>query len=129
MKDSDEITTTTKATTTKDPRHDCDYVWNGCCYFLTGSTGSWYTMRNWCINNGADLISIHSYNENDIIAKISRGNENIWIDLCYHGKIKWSDGTKYDYEKADLRCWMTSCTGCIFALSLIGIGVLIHYVC
>lgn len=44
----------------------CDNRWSefqGSCYFISSGTDSWYGARSWCMDNGGDLTSIQSEEE------------------------------------------------------------------
>ena len=65
----------------------CDKGWlgyNGFCYRYIAYKKSWFDARTYCANLGADLVSIHSTLENDIVTVLTRGAE-VSINLfIYH---------------------------------------------
>ncbi|KAK2701636.1 macrophage mannose receptor 1-like [Artemia franciscana] len=54
-----------------------------------------------CRNEGADMISIHSSEENSFIREIA-GSEIVWIG-CLYNSTYWVDGTNMNYEN-----WLSS---------------------
>ena len=46
----------------------CDNRWDefqGSCYYISTGTDSWYGARSWCMENGGDLTSILTEEEQD----------------------------------------------------------------
>ncbi|CAJ0563916.1 unnamed protein product, partial [Mesorhabditis spiculigera] len=85
------------------------------CYKRIGDYGGfkWPEARSRCQALGADLVSIHSADENRIVAELADHYSHalapvIWYDVAGtwigaeragHGRMNftWSDGTKFDY--------------------------------
>uniref|UniRef100_A0A3Q1JI12 C-type lectin domain-containing protein n=1 Tax=Anabas testudineus TaxID=64144 RepID=A0A3Q1JI12_ANATE len=64
------------------------------CYFLSTESGSWTTGREDCRTRGADLVVIHSAEEQTFISTFT--NTRTWIglnDRDNEGTWKWVDGT------------------------------------
>ena len=56
----------------------CEKGWlgyNGYCYRYISYKKSWSDARTYCASLGADLVSIHSTVENDIVTVLTRGAE------------------------------------------------------
>ncbi|XP_026232650.1 CD209 antigen-like [Anabas testudineus] len=64
------------------------------CYFLSTKSGSWTTGRDHCRTRGADLVVIHSAEEQIFLSKFI--NKYTWIGLSdrdREGTWKWVEGT------------------------------------
>lgn len=75
------------------------------CFIFIDSPKSWPEAEGYCLYEGANLASVHSYDENHFIQDLTRGNTHnfpeTWIgghDAIYPCFWMWSDGTKFDYE-------------------------------
>lgn len=46
------------------------------CYYITQNVEeadfTWYEAQNWCMENGGDLISIHTYEETELVYSMVR---------------------------------------------------------
>ncbi|XP_026232643.1 C-type lectin domain family 4 member C-like [Anabas testudineus] len=68
------------------------FCWS--CYFLSTERGSWTKGREDCRTRGADLVVIHSAEEQTFISTFI--NKNTWIglnDTDKEGTWEWVDGT------------------------------------
>ncbi|GAB1286358.1 Lymphocyte antigen 75 [Apodemus speciosus] len=81
----------------------CDVGWlpsNGFCYLLANDSGPWDAARLKCKAFGADLISIHSLADVEVVVtKLHSGDvkEEIWTGLKNTNSpalFQWSDGTE-----------------------------------
>ncbi|CAC5400511.1 MRC [Mytilus coruscus] len=91
----------TKPTTTTVKPALCPSTWkefNGYCYkHENGIKRTWMKSRNFCRERGADLVSIHSIEENKFVRDSSHGD--IWIglnDRDSENGFEWSDGSPVD---------------------------------
>ncbi|KAL3836968.1 hypothetical protein ACJMK2_022370, partial [Sinanodonta woodiana] len=117
IKKGKQIRTTTAPPVSPTPlvmcgaRSDWTYF-NGCCYWFSpkygiGSKLSWYQARTHCMQDGADLVVIHSERENGFIINMltMKADTNSWIgfEAVHQGSFSWVDGSPVDYVK-----WMTN---------------------
>ncbi|KAL5011088.1 hypothetical protein ScPMuIL_013393 [Solemya velum] len=81
--------------------------YNGYCYYVSDGYGaesqmSWYDAREYCLQHGGDLLSLHSQMEDNFItSQIARKTTTIyWIGLneLMQNGYKWSDLTVFDHE-------------------------------
>ncbi|XP_075306025.1 lactose-binding lectin l-2-like [Odontesthes bonariensis] len=87
-------------------RGNCPMFWysfNGRCYKYISTDMTWAEAELQCVAQGANLVSIHSVQEDDFVKLLIKNfdhNEGLtWIglsDLHYEGKWMWSDGSKAD---------------------------------
>ncbi|XP_036453451.1 lactose-binding lectin l-2-like [Colossoma macropomum] len=87
----------------------CPFGWvkfDGRCFNYFSQAVDWATAEAHCLNQGANLVSIHNENENQLVKALIRVHdpkENpTWLGLNNCQKRDswfWSDGTKYDYSK------------------------------
>ncbi|XP_052061960.1 macrophage mannose receptor 1-like [Mytilus californianus] len=91
---------TTPTTSTVKPAL-CPSTWkefNGYCYKKFNKRNeqrTWMKSRNFCRDRGADLVSIHSSEENNFV-RISSGLDEVWIglnDRDSENGFEWSDGS------------------------------------
>nr|QNH72455.1 toxin candidate TRINITY_DN20954_c6_g1_i3.p1 [Ceriantheomorphe brasiliensis] len=88
----------------------CSSPWihfNGhCYYFYPWTTTNWSQARKNCLYKGADLVSIHSPEEqafiSDWVERINDalGVKNVWLggnDIAVEGTFKWSDKSYWGY--------------------------------
>ena len=91
-------------------RGDCPMFWysfNGRCYKYISTKMTWARAELHCVSQGANLVSIHSEEEQSFIRGLIKshvpedGNEQFtWIGLSDHhleGEWMWSDGSKVDF--------------------------------
>jgi len=90
-----------------DPPVPCPAGWksfNSHCYKVFKERRSWADAAERCVEEGGELASIESSQENDFIFTML-GNQKIdryWIgasDKMEEGTWKWSDGTSWKYTK------------------------------
>ncbi|KAL6467089.1 hypothetical protein MHYP_G00248930 [Metynnis hypsauchen] len=65
-------------------------------YYISTEKTSWYGSRQDCRKRGADLVAIHSKEEQDFIEKLRRG-QTAWIGLRKQetkGIWNWVDGSR-----------------------------------
>jgi hypothetical protein len=76
----------------------CYFSWiqfNNYCYKLYDTAGTWYTANKTCVDDGANLASVHNVEENQFLFNFKR---YLWIGTNkISGSITNSDGTPYDY--------------------------------
>ncbi|XP_072543843.1 C-type mannose receptor 2-like [Salminus brasiliensis] len=87
----------------------CPYGWvhfDGRCFSYFGNTLDWTTAEAYCINLAANLVSIHSENEYQMVKALIRvydpAEKPTWIGLSNCQKKNswvWSDGTRFRYSK------------------------------
>ena len=87
--------------------HECGYggwtFWNGGCYKLFNGAATWSNSRQICANFSADLVSIQTALENDLVngmCNLSSSCLEVWIglsDFDQDGKFAWADGTTVSY--------------------------------
>ena len=83
-------------------RGNCPMFWfsfNNRCYKYVSTKMSWADAELHCVSQGANLVSIHSLDEQNfvqtLIEKFDHANGRIWIglsDLQEEGSWMWSDG-------------------------------------
>ncbi|KAK0427242.1 hypothetical protein QR680_010130 [Steinernema hermaphroditum] len=94
------------------PKNPCPETWThwgGYCYkyFATENKEkiTWKDARQHCLNEKADLVSIHSDREQNFVAALANSNDyydSPWIGLIVGAEsssFEWSDGTPYQYSK------------------------------
>lgn len=77
------------------------------CYRLGEKGQDFYTAVEWCRTEGADLVSIHTPEENSVAREIC-GNRMCWLGLSERGGTattardkqiwRWEDGSDIDYS-------------------------------
>ncbi|XP_052258892.1 macrophage mannose receptor 1-like [Dreissena polymorpha] len=76
-------------------------LFNGSCYYVSQPRASWYDARDFCAQNGGDLMSAHSLQENNFLITLmtSTVGSDCWIGLFDKGsnQFGWADGTPVDY--------------------------------
>ncbi|XP_071511499.1 alpha-N-acetylgalactosamine-specific lectin-like [Diadema antillarum] len=86
----------------------CERLWmqhGSYCYRIIGTPANWQDAGTGCRNYGAELVSIHSEEENIFVYDLWRmqnrsPNTGFWIglnDISYENTFFWSDGTTVDY--------------------------------
>ncbi|KAK3582968.1 hypothetical protein CHS0354_027084 [Potamilus streckersoni] len=112
-----QIRTTTAPPVSPTPHVMCgsgsDWTYfNGSCYWFSpkygiGSKLSWYQARTHCMQDGADLVVIHSERENGFLINMltMKADTNSWIgfEAVHQGSFGWVDGSPVDYVK-----WMSN---------------------
>uniref|UniRef100_A0A665TC85 C-type lectin domain-containing protein n=1 Tax=Echeneis naucrates TaxID=173247 RepID=A0A665TC85_ECHNA len=72
------------------------------CFIFIDSPKTWTDAEIYCQFEGANLASIHSYEENHFVMSLTRGDTNsfplTWIGGFSPGFWMWSDGFKFFYE-------------------------------
>uniref|UniRef100_A0AC34Q6Z9 C-type lectin domain-containing protein n=1 Tax=Panagrolaimus sp. JU765 TaxID=591449 RepID=A0AC34Q6Z9_9BILA len=94
----------------------CDPEWsyfngtnqNGMCYkYMSEPKVTFLTAQSICANHNANLVSIHSKEENDFVSSLTAVGvpnldyhyDTVFIGLQYaNGGWKWLDGTHLDFE-------------------------------
>nr|KAI8743272.1 secretory phospholipase A2 receptor-like; partial [Biomphalaria glabrata] len=69
----------------------------GYCYYVSSDKANWITAQDVCRNKGAELVSVHSDDENNFLLTLS--DKGYWIGLKKISKdnYRWSDGSTVDY--------------------------------
>ncbi|XP_036452338.1 lactose-binding lectin l-2-like [Colossoma macropomum] len=90
-------------------QHDCPLGWvklDGRCFSYHASSMDWASAENYCLNQDANLVSIHSETEYQLIKALIRAHDPaekpVWIGLSCCQKRNnwmWSDGTKLTFTK------------------------------
>ncbi|XP_023933559.1 macrophage mannose receptor 1-like [Lingula anatina] len=98
--------------TTKAPHCGNDTNWlshGDYCYYLSlrygrGAQLPWHDAKIYCIQNGGDLISIHSVDENNFLISQAYDSRQFWIGLnaLDFESYKWSDGSVLDFLAWDV---------------------------
>ncbi|XP_037402313.1 lactose-binding lectin l-2-like [Pygocentrus nattereri] len=101
--------TDTKVTAAQPCLPACPFGWvkfDGRCFNYFSQAVDWATAEGLCLNEGANLVSIHNRNDHQLVKALIRAHdpsENpTWLGLSNCQKRDswfWSDGTKYDYSK------------------------------
>ncbi|KAI4878127.1 hypothetical protein NFI96_011074, partial [Prochilodus magdalenae] len=88
---------------------DCPLGWvklGERCFIYRATTVDWASAENLCLNLDANLVSIHSEQEYQLIKALIRAHDPeekpVWIGLsCCHKRNNWiwSDGTKLTFTK------------------------------
>ncbi|XP_041821689.1 galactose-specific lectin nattectin-like [Chelmon rostratus] len=86
----------------------CPYGWSRFgkrCFIFINSPRSWVEAEAYCLFEGANLASIHSYEESHFIQSLTRGYTydfpEAWIgghDAVHLGFWMWSDGSKFNFD-------------------------------
>uniref|UniRef100_A0A1I8HVV4 C-type lectin domain-containing protein n=1 Tax=Macrostomum lignano TaxID=282301 RepID=A0A1I8HVV4_9PLAT len=94
---------TTPEPTTPPDAPDCGDGWkyfNESCYLISSQLLTWHQSLKTCREHGGDLVSIHSFEENDfltgLISKLHITSAAYWIGLNELGQnegYRWSDGS------------------------------------
>ncbi|XP_072022086.1 alpha-N-acetylgalactosamine-specific lectin-like [Amphiura filiformis] len=72
---------------------------NGGCYKFFSEKKTWQDANDHCKSLNADLVSIHSADENEYVWSLM-GSEISWIglnDVSSEGSFVWTDGSCVDY--------------------------------
>merc|ERR1712048_830362 len=81
----------------------CEAGWTefgGKCYKYFAETKTWGDAQDQCVQNGAELVSIHSAEENVFVAGLSSGPK-LWLGGkrdCSDCDLYWTDGTPWDFQ-------------------------------
>ncbi|XP_030259771.1 lactose-binding lectin l-2-like [Sparus aurata] len=88
-------------------RGGCPMFWynfNGRCYKYVATHLTWADAELQCLSQGANLVSIHSPEENDfvkfLIQNFDSAQGHTWIglsDIHKEGRWMWSDGSVVDF--------------------------------
>uniref|UniRef100_A0A4W6FF93 C-type lectin domain-containing protein n=2 Tax=Lates calcarifer TaxID=8187 RepID=A0A4W6FF93_LATCA len=75
------------------------------CFMFVDTPKMWTAAEVYCQFEGANLASIHSYEENHFVMSLTRGDTHTfppaWIggfDVIRPGFWMWSDGSKFYYD-------------------------------
>ncbi|XP_072226606.1 ladderlectin-like [Leuresthes tenuis] len=89
-------------------RRNCPQFWysfNGRCYKYIATKMTWIDAELYCVSQGANLVSIHSQEEENFVKFLIRNfdlAEGVnWIGLTdaqKNGAWLWSDGSKVDFR-------------------------------
>ncbi|XP_072291227.1 lactose-binding lectin l-2-like [Eucyclogobius newberryi] len=81
------------------------YSFNGHCYKYVSTHLTWADAELYCVSEGANLVSIHSPEENDFVKTLIRNFDfsqgPTWIGLSDMHKERgwmWSDGCPVDFQ-------------------------------
>uniref|UniRef100_A0A671X1N5 C-type lectin domain-containing protein n=1 Tax=Sparus aurata TaxID=8175 RepID=A0A671X1N5_SPAAU len=101
------ITASNKSCSLKLLRGGCPMFWynfNGRCYKYVATHLTWADAELQCLSQGANLVSIHSPEENDfvkfLIQNFDSAQGHTWIglsDIHKEGRWMWSDGSVVDF--------------------------------
>ncbi|PIK53007.1 putative macrophage mannose receptor 1-like [Apostichopus japonicus] len=77
-----------------------EFEYNGSCYTKSLVPGSIIFAINECSNNGADLLQIETYDEQQFLEDNAIGTDDLWLNLNTTGSNghSWSDGTNMNYD-------------------------------
>lgn len=88
-------------------RGKCPLFWfsfNGRCYKYISTRATWADAELYCVSVGANLVSIHSVDEENFIKRLIGNFDHTygltWIglsDLHKEGRWMWSDGSPVDF--------------------------------
>ncbi|XP_032437382.1 lactose-binding lectin l-2-like [Xiphophorus hellerii] len=80
------------------------YSFNGRCYKYVATLMTWADAEQHCVNQGANLVSIHSLAEENFVKMLIRNFDPAqganWIglsDIHKNGRYFWSDGSRYNF--------------------------------
>uniref|UniRef100_A0A8C1C6P6 C-type lectin domain-containing protein n=1 Tax=Cyprinus carpio carpio TaxID=630221 RepID=A0A8C1C6P6_CYPCA len=83
----------------------CQYGWTNFgvqCYKFFSRSTSWITAEKNCIDQHANLASVHNEQENNfLMGLLPSTTTRCWLgvqDAVEEGQWLWSDGTPYDYS-------------------------------
>ncbi|CAK6974717.1 ladderlectin-like [Scomber scombrus] len=86
----------------------CPYSWSRFgkqCFIFIDSPKTWVEAESYCLFEGANLASVHSYEEDHFIQDLTRGYSHdfpeTWIggfDAIHPCFWMWSDGSKFYYQ-------------------------------
>ena len=68
-----------KSTVVFTPTLQCEDGWtayNGNCYYINDDAMSWHAARGWCLENGGDLASILTAEEQNFTMELVRQNND-----------------------------------------------------
>ncbi|XP_046374981.1 perlucin-like protein [Haliotis rufescens] len=99
-------TTTAALTTTKKPACPVGYKrFQDHCYLFAMTKANWLTVRENCLTENADLVSINTVDEDDFLLNeieqhyTTRRRDSYYIGMVYdEGEYIWMDGTVVDYR-------------------------------
>ncbi|MBE0174937.1 C-type lectin domain-containing protein, partial [Bacillus spizizenii] len=83
--------------------HKCPYGWTNFgvrCYKFFSQSTNWIAAERKCIDQHANLASVHSELENDFLLRLLPTSTRCWLgvhDGVQEGEWLWSDGTPYDH--------------------------------
>ncbi|XP_071157457.1 macrophage mannose receptor 1-like [Mytilus edulis] len=97
----------TRPPTTLAPITPCPAGWTAFqtwCYKVYNTEKTWMIAREYCVNIGADLLSIHSEQEAVFVRDTLSGSNShsFWIglnDFLKKSSFRWSDNSAYDFSK------------------------------
>ncbi|XP_070554030.1 aggrecan core protein-like [Ptychodera flava] len=72
------------------------------CYRLFTCHYNWYSAYRVCRRYGGNLVSIHNYYQNRVVAAYARRYGNLWIglnDRCREGHFRWTDRSRYNFRR------------------------------
>ncbi|XP_054914869.1 ladderlectin-like [Poeciliopsis prolifica] len=80
------------------------FGFNGRCYKFVATPMTWADAEQHCVNQGANLVSIHSLEEENFVKMLIRNFDPTqrpnWIglsDIHKDGRYFWSDGSRFDF--------------------------------
>ncbi|XP_035531448.1 galactose-specific lectin nattectin-like [Morone saxatilis] len=86
----------------------CPYGWSRYgkqCFVFINDPKTWLEAELYCLFEWANLASIHSYDENNFVQDLTRGDTHdfpeTWIggfDIIMNNHWLWSDGSKFNYN-------------------------------
>ncbi|XP_014898362.1 ladderlectin-like [Poecilia latipinna] len=89
-------------------RGGCPPFWfgfNGRCYKYIATLMTWADAEQHCVNQGANLVSIHSLAEDNFVKMLIRNFDHAeganWIGLSdaqKDGTYFWSDGSRFNFK-------------------------------
>ncbi|XP_014898347.1 lactose-binding lectin l-2-like [Poecilia latipinna] len=87
---------------------NCPKFWfgfNGRCYIYVATSMTWADAEQHCVNQGANLVSIHSLEEENFVKRLIRNIAQVdniyWIglsDIHKDGTYFWSDGSRFNFS-------------------------------
>ncbi|XP_043993984.1 ladderlectin-like [Gambusia affinis] len=89
-------------------RGGCPPFWfsfNGRCYKYVSTLMTWADAEQYCVTQGANLVSIHSRAEENFVKLLIRNFDHAegvnWIglsDIHKDGRYFWSDGSRFNFK-------------------------------
>ncbi|XP_023254715.1 lactose-binding lectin l-2-like [Seriola lalandi dorsalis] len=89
-------------------RGNCPVFWfsfNGRCYKYVATRMSWADAELYCVSEGANLVSIHSLDEEDFVKSLIKNfdhtEQRTWLGLSdsqKEGSWMWSDGSAVNFD-------------------------------
>lgn len=136
QKANDGVTTTTKPSTVSSTSHSstrktttqtpgCNEMDNwhefeNYCYKAFDHKASWYEANDTCLSHGANLVSIHSEEEDDFVKSLSKETYDwsFWIGLYWdYDEFKYVDESEFNYSDWDVSYDEPDEDGCVLISS------------